>query len=135
MLLAQEWGYTQLGAPLPPGVTPSVLARSIPDEHSRHDPKLLLLGLAVPLGLMAVGYAWMWYMHSIIPGWQQAICWLLVGTGYFGVFALGHEAARLALLPGNPGLQTGIGSLLMAPSLYSLEAWRVGIMVHYNQVR
>ena len=132
--LAQEWGYTQLGAPLPKGVTPSVLARSIPDDHSRFDAKRLILGLAIPLGLMAAGYAWMWYMHSIIPGWQQAACWLLVGTGYFGIFTLGHEAARLALLPGNTGLQTAIGSVLMAPSLYSLEAWRVGVMVHYNQV-
>ena len=131
--LAQEWGYKQLGAPLPEGVTLGVLARSIPDEHARFDAARLLAGIAAPLTLMAAGYAWMWYMHSILPGWQQAACWLLIGTGYFGLFTVGHEAARLALVPGGPRLQTVIGSLLMAPSLYSLEAWRVSVMVHFNQ--
>ena len=77
----QEWGYTQLGAPLPEGITLGVLSRSVPEELSTFDTRRMLLGFAAPLALMAAGYAWMWYMHSIIPGWQQAFCWVLVGTG------------------------------------------------------
>lgn len=131
--LAAEWGYEQLGTPLPSGITPAVLTQSMPLEVALIDEKRALLGVLAPIALMAAGYGWLWYMHTIIPGWQQALCWLMVGTGYFGLFVVAHDAARLALLPDNTELQNALGSLLMAPSLYSLEAWRVSLLIHYNQ--
>ncbi|KAG1677836.1 hypothetical protein FOA52_008600 [Chlamydomonas sp. UWO 241] len=131
--LAAEWGYEQLGAKLPAGLGLGVVGQAVPEEVTLLDWKALALGIALPLSLMVAGYAWMWYMHGIIPGWQQAICWVLVGTGYFGLFTVAHDASRMALLTDNPELQTTLGSLLMAPSLYSLEAWRVQLLIHYAQ--
>ncbi|GAX75554.1 hypothetical protein CEUSTIGMA_g2997.t1 [Chlamydomonas eustigma] len=130
--LATSWGYDQLGTSLPPGITTGVLSSSIPEELTGFDLKRLLLGLIAPFALMTAGYFWMWYMHSIIPAWQQATCWIMIGTGYFGLFNVAHDAARMALLPDNLSLQSWIGSLIMAPSLYSLEAWRASLFVHYN---
>lgn len=131
--LAQEWGYTRVGARLPEGITLGVLSQAIPEEAMQLDLKALAVGMALPLALMAAGYAWMAYAHSIIGPLQQAACWLLIGTGYFGLFTAALDAARLALLPGRHGLQSFIGSLLLAPSLYSLEAVRVQLLMHYSQ--
>jgi len=131
--LATEWGYEQLGTRLPDGLTLSVLSRAVPDDATAFSMKQLVLGVALPLSLMCAGYAWMAFMHSIIPGWQQAACWVLIGTGYFGLFSVAHDAARMALLPDGHELQNVLGSLVMAPSLYSLEAWRVSLLVHYAQ--
>lgn len=136
--LASEWGFKQLGRPMPTGVPLAKISDCVPLQLQVLDWKALLLGLLVPMTLMSAGYFWLWYMHSIIPGWQQAICWLLVGTGYFSLFnGAASDAARTALLPGTGGgpggMQAIIGSILMAPSLYSLEAWRLSLMVHYNE--
>ncbi len=130
--LAAEWGYQRLGAPLPEGIALGVLSRCIPEELKEVDMKRLAIGMAAPCAIMAAAYAWMGFMHGLIPGWQQAICWLMIGTGYFGVFTIAHEAARLSLLPDKPELQTVIGTLLMAPSLYSFESWRVAVLRHVN---
>ena len=70
------------------------------------------------------------YMHSIIPLWQLAVCWMMVGTGYAGVFTLAHDAARGSLLPFAPAIQDILGTVLMAPSLYSFESWRLRFVSH-----
>ena len=136
--LAKEWGFKQLGMPMPTGVPLAKISDCVPLNFQVFDLQPFLLGLLVPIALMSSGYLWLWFMHSIIPGWQQALCWLLVGTGYFSLFnGMASDAARTALLPGTGGgpggLQAILGSILMAPSLYSLEAWRLSLMVHYNE--
>lgn len=96
-----------LGVQLPEGIDPAVLLRALPEEVEQHSTKRALLGLAAPLALMAAGYGWMWYMHSITPLWQQLLCWLAVGTGYVGLFQVAHECGRNAFLPNNPVTQVG----------------------------
>ncbi|KAF5829680.1 hypothetical protein DUNSADRAFT_15655 [Dunaliella salina] len=84
-------------------VHPSACLRSY--AAYQHDTKRALQGLLLPLALMSLGYGWLWYMHSIIPVWQQLICWLTIGTGYAGLFNLAHECARGSFLPNNPSCQ------------------------------
>jgi len=129
--LAEQWGYTSVGEPLPEGVSLNILTQALPDRYTEIDVSRLALGAAAPLALMAAGYLWMWFMHTIIPGWQMAICWVLVGTGYAGLFTIAHDAARRAMLPQSPLLNDLIGSIIMAPALYSLEAWRIKLLTHF----
>jgi len=133
-VLADEWGFDLVGESLPAGLDPEVLQRAIPSEAYHHDTKRALQGLLLPLALMSLGYGWLWYMHSIIPVWQQLICWLTIGTGYAGLFNLAHECARGSLLPNNPSCQAILGTILMAPSLYSLETWRARVYHHFFEV-
>ena len=104
-VLADEWGYDTVGTSLPAGIDPHVLLKAVPDEAMQHSTRKALAGLVAPLALMAAGYAWMWFMHSIIPLWQQLICWMMVGTGYAGIFNLAHECARNTFLPFAPVTQ------------------------------
>lgn len=122
---AADWGYTQLGRPFPEGVFMEALADCVPDSLLQPDPKQAWGHLALSLGIMAVGASWLWYNHSICPLWQRALCWLLLGTGYFGVFQTACDCARFAFLQGSQRAADALGSLLMAPSLFSYETWRL----------
>jgi hypothetical protein len=90
----QDWGYDRLGAPLPEGVSLTALANQLPPSVFTTDAAQAATRAACSLALMAAGYAWLAYMHSICPLWQQLVCWLAVGTGYFGLFQLAADAAH-----------------------------------------
>ena len=38
-------------------------------------------------------------MHSICPLWQKLLCWIAVGTGYFGIFNAAADCAQFAFWP------------------------------------
>ena len=82
------------------------------------------------MGLMALGYSWLILNHSICPIWQQVICWLAVGTGYFGVFQSAVDCAHFAFWPQNPKAQDMLGALLMAPALVNFEVFRLKYFNH-----
>nr|ANF04698.1 omega-6 fatty acid desaturase [Chlamydomonas sp. ICE-L] len=130
LVLADEWGFTTVGELLPDGADPIILASSMSDDVRDIDGGTAFTRALAPLALMVSAYAWMWFMHSIIPVWQLVICWIAIGTGYTGLFTLAHDAARGALTPSAPRLQEFLGSLIMAPSLYSFQAWRLRFISH-----
>ncbi|GFR47049.1 hypothetical protein Agub_g8734, partial [Astrephomene gubernaculifera] len=135
--LAEEWGYTRLGADLPPGAHPSAFSRMLPSRLFDFSAPRAVAAVALPLAAMAVGYGWLWYWHSICPLWQQLICAVLIGTAYTGLFKVAHECARFSFLPQAPAVQELLGSLLMLPSLYSFPCWRLGWLhhlLHLNQL-
>ncbi|KAG2447909.1 hypothetical protein HYH02_007363 [Chlamydomonas schloesseri] len=129
-VLADEWGFSRVGADFPAGSHPSLFSQLLPQALFAFDGRAAAAALVVPLAAMAVGYGWLWYMHSIAPLWQQAICAVLIGTGYAGLFKVAHECAMLRFIPQMPGLQSALGTLLMAPSLYSLPSWRLHHLHH-----
>lgn len=137
--LAKEWGYEQLGALLPEGVPVKRIVQGTFDRSLiTIDVKAMALGLLVPVASMLLGYSWLWYMNASVAGLQQAACWILIGTGYFGVFNIASDAARGALLPPNErgepySTQNLIATILMAPSLYSFEAWRLSLLAHFKE--
>jgi len=99
-----------------------------PDPADPRSPALLATALraALSLAVMAAGYAWMWHMRTLLPAWQTVLCWLAIGTAYFGLFqGVGGDAARGALLgPSRAALRDAIGAAVMAPALWSYESWR-----------
>ncbi|KAG2430082.1 hypothetical protein HXX76_010181 [Chlamydomonas incerta] len=127
---ADEWGFSRVGADFPPGSHPSLFSQLLPQGLFAFDARAAAAAVAVPLAAMAAGYGWLWYMHSIAPVWQQALCAALIGTGYAGLFKVAHECAMLRFMPQMPGLQAALGTLLMAPSLYSLPSWRLHHLHH-----
>ncbi|KXZ46747.1 hypothetical protein GPECTOR_41g712 [Gonium pectorale] len=129
-VFADEWGYTNVGADLPSGTHPSIFSSLLPPELFAFSPLRAAASVAVPLAVMAAGYGWLWYWHSICPGWQVALCGCLIGTAYAGLFKVAHECARLAFVPHAPELQNALGMLLMLPSLYSFPVWRLGTLHH-----
>jgi fatty acid desaturase len=86
--------------------------------------------LALSVGLMAVGYAYLWFWHSICPLWQQLACWLVIGTGYFGIFQTAVDCAHFAFWPQRPLLQDVLGAVLMAPALMSYAVFRIKYFSH-----
>jgi hypothetical protein len=80
---------------------------------------------ALSCAVIAAAYAWMWHMRTLLPWWQASLCWLAIGTAYFGLFqGVGGDAARGALLPLRPRLRDALGALVMAPALWSFESWK-----------
>lgn len=128
---AQDWGYTRLGRSFPEGVSLVALAESLDPQHFEISPLKAFGGLAAPLLLIAAGCAWQAYMHSICPLWQQLLCWVAVGTGYFGAFQAAADCAHFAFWPQEPAVQDLIGAVLMAPALIPYEGWR---LQHFNHL-
>jgi fatty acid desaturase len=97
--ISQDWGYTQLGRPFPDGISLGALAETLDERHFQIDLWKAFGGLLAPFALIAVGCAWQAYMHSICPLWQKLLCWLAVGTGYFGAFQAAADCAHFAFWP------------------------------------
>lgn len=133
-ILADEWGYTAVGADLPEGTTPQLFAGMFPSRFFDFDAARAALSIALPLAVMAAGYGWLWYWHSICPLWQQLLCAIVIGTAYTGLFKVATECARFSFLPQAPVLQDSLGALIMAPSLYALHSWRLGHLHHLLHV-
>lgn len=127
---AEEWGYERLGRPLPEGVSLHALAETLPDDVFAIDLIAAVRGLAVSLGLMAAGYCYLWYWHSICPWWQVAAAAVVIGTGYFGAWRTAVDCARFAFWPARPALQDALGAVLMAPALMSYEVFRLKYLNH-----
>eukprot|EP00877_Chromochloris_zofingiensis_P007039 jgi/Chrzof1/2589/Cz11g21120.t1_FAD6B[v5.2] len=127
---AHDWGFTQIGRPLPEGVSVTAIADILPEEDFHLDLVQAFGRLAMSIAIMAAGYWYLWYMHSICPVWQQLLCWLVIGTGYFGVFQTATDCAHFAFHPEEPLFQDVLGATLMAPSLFSFETWRLKYFNH-----
>jgi len=88
-------------------------------------PTATALRALLSCAVIAAGYAWMWHMRLLLPAWQAVLCWLAIGTAYFGLFqGVGGDAARGALLASRPRLRDALGALVMAPALWSFASWR-----------
>jgi hypothetical protein len=127
---AQDWGYQQIGRPLPEGLSLDTIAATIPDEHYQPDLLKAVGYLALSVAVMAAGYTYLWYWHSLCPLWQQLACWVVIGTGYFGVFQSAVDCGRFAFWPQRPRLQDFLGAVLMAPALFSYELFRLKYLNH-----
>ncbi|KAJ9515376.1 hypothetical protein QJQ45_016371 [Haematococcus lacustris] len=130
-VLADEWGFSSVGTSLPAGIAPEVLVAALPEDVLEPQLGRAMQGFLAPVALIALGLSWQWYMHSIMPVWQQLATWVCIGTGYAGLFQLAQECAKGCFLPEFPATQDLVGSLLMAPSLNSFEVWRLRLFDHH----
>jgi uncharacterized membrane protein YgcG len=148
---ASDWGYDALGVVLPEEVSVRAVAEAVlflssassqseqeqeqnaaaaPPPPSIVDPRTpaplaTSLRSALSCAVIAAGYAWMWHMRMLLPAWQATLCWLAIGTAYFGLFqGVGGDAARGALLTLRPRLRDALGAIVMAPALWSFESWK-----------
>lgn len=127
---ASDWGYLQVGQSLPEGLSLNAIAETMPEEHFDLDLGKAVGYLAMSIGVMAAGYLYLWYWHSICPLWQQICCWIIIGTGYFGVFQSAVDCSHFAFWPSRPVVQDVLGAALMAPALISYEIWRLKYFNH-----
>lgn len=127
---AADWGYQTVGRPLPEGVSLEALAETLPDQVFTLNLGKALGYLGLSLGVMALGYSYLWFWHSICPLWQQVLAWVVVGTGYYGVFQSAVDCAHFAFWPERPLFQDVLGAVLMAPSLFSYELFRLRYLNH-----
>jgi hypothetical protein len=95
----QDWGFSQLGRPFPEGVSLVALAETLSPSVFQISLSRAFGGLLAGAALVAAGCAWQAYMHSICPLWQQLVCWVAVGTGYFSIFQGAVDCARFAFWP------------------------------------
>jgi fatty acid desaturase len=127
---AADWGYVQVGRPLPEGISLTALAETLPDQVFALDLGKAVSYLGLSLGVMALGYSYLWFWHSITPLWQQLLAWVVIGTGYYGVFQTAVDCAHFAFWPERPLIQDVLGAVLMAPSLISYELFRLKYFNH-----
>jgi hypothetical protein len=79
-VLAEEWGYSRVGGGLPEGATPQIFGAALPEQLFGFDAARAFTAVALPLAVMAAGYAWLWYWRALAQPWQQALCALVIGA-------------------------------------------------------
>lgn len=127
---ASDWGYVQIGRPLPEGVSLTAIADTLPDQVFALDLPKALGYLGLSLAVMAAGYSYLAYWHTICPLWQQLLAWVVIGTGYYGAFQTAVDCAHFVFWPERPLIQDVLGALLMAPALISYELYRLKYFNH-----
>eukprot|EP00475_Leptophrys_vorax_P025466 TRINITY_DN3567_c0_g1_i1.p1 TRINITY_DN3567_c0_g1~~TRINITY_DN3567_c0_g1_i1.p1 ORF type:complete len:476 (+),score=13.66 TRINITY_DN3567_c0_g1_i1:77-1429(+) len=118
--LAEEYGFRQIGEPLPDNVTLKQVIDTIPQEAYEINDfkawKTVVLSLAAfALGEFAIANA-PWYL---LP-----LAWAWTGTAFTGFFVVGHDCAHKSFSK-NKLVEDIVGTLMMAPLIYPYEPWRI----------
>lgn len=118
--LADQYGFTQIGEPLPDNITLKQVVDTIPAEAFELNEfkawKTVLISIAsMALAEVAI-YNSPWYL---LP-----LCWAFAGTAFTGFFVVGHDCAHKNFSK-NKLVEDIVGTIMMAPLIYPYEPWRI----------
>ncbi|XP_057969788.1 omega-6 fatty acid desaturase, chloroplastic-like [Malania oleifera] len=117
--LAESYGYTQIGEPLPGNVTLKDIVETIPKKLYEIDHVKSLKALSFSVGTYALGL----FMTSQAPWYLLPFAWALTGTAASGLFCIGHDCGHKSFWK-NKLVEDIIGTLVFLPLIYPYEGWR-----------
>ncbi|KAL0286450.1 UNVERIFIED_CONTAM: Omega-6 fatty acid desaturase, chloroplastic [Sesamum angustifolium] len=109
--LCQEYGFQQIGEPLPDNVT----LRDIIDTLPKKAWKSVLVSVT--------SYALGIFMIAKAPWYLLPLAWAWTGTGITGFFVIGHDCAHKSFSR-NKLVEDIVGTLAFLPLIYPYEPWR-----------
>ncbi|GAQ88456.1 omega-6 fatty acid desaturase [Klebsormidium nitens] len=117
--LAKEYGFEQIGAPIPKGVTLRQVQNSLPPEvfeinELRSYSAVLLTACAVGASVWMIANS-PWYLLPLVYAYTSA--------AWTGLFVIGHDCAHKCFSK-NKLMEDIVGTLAFAPLLYPYEPWR-----------
>lgn len=117
--LAKEYGFRQIGEPLPDNVTLKQVIDSLPQEVFEIDDFKAWKSVVISLASMALGLA----MIANAPWYLLPLAWAYTGTAFTGWFVVGHDCAHKAFSK-NKLLEDIVGTIMFMPLIYPYEPWR-----------
>ena len=125
-LLAREFGFDQIGKPVPDEVRLQDVVKTLPAEVFEFDEWKAWRTVAVSLSSMAASL----WLISVVPNFLLPVAWFIAGTAFTGFFVVGHDCGHKTFSR-NKLLEDVVGLAMMAPLIYPFEPWRLKHNVHH----
>ncbi|BBN09957.1 acyl-lipid omega-6 desaturase (Delta-12 desaturase) [Marchantia polymorpha subsp. ruderalis] len=117
--LAEEYGFQQIGEPVPENVTLKNVIDSLPKEVFEINNFKAWRTVAIT----AVSYTLALFLISKSPWYLLPFAWAYAGTAATGLFVIGHDCAHKCFSK-NKLLEDIVGTIAMMPLIYPYEPWR-----------
>ena len=125
-VLAEKWGFNQIGKELPDNVRLSDIVKSMPRDVFEINPVRAWAACAVSIVSMAASL----YLIHVSPAWFLPFAWAISGTAFTGWFVIGHDCGHKSFSK-NKFVEDLVGLFFFAPLLYPFEPWRIKHNVHH----
>ncbi|XP_073044175.1 omega-6 fatty acid desaturase, chloroplastic-like [Primulina eburnea] len=117
--LSQNYGFRQIGEPLPDNVTIKDIMDTIPRKVFEIDDIKALKSVLISVTSYALGI----WMIAKAPWYLLPLSWAWTGTAITGFFIIGHDCAHKSFSR-NKLLEDVVGTLAFMPLIYPYEPWR-----------
>eukprot|EP00270_Netrium_digitus_P003989 TRINITY_DN1484_c0_g1_i3.p1 TRINITY_DN1484_c0_g1~~TRINITY_DN1484_c0_g1_i3.p1 ORF type:complete len:484 (+),score=93.09 TRINITY_DN1484_c0_g1_i3:60-1454(+) len=118
--LAEEYGFQQIGEPLPSDVTLKQVLDSLPPEVFEVDDLKAWKTVAISLASFSLGIG----LIAVSPWYLLPLAWAWTGTAFTGFFVIGHDCAHKSFSK-NKLLEDIVGTVMFMPLIYPYEPWRL----------
>lgn len=105
----------------PSGLNRMVVSSTLPDHVFEHNTWTLVKRCLLPLGVIIGSYG---ILASQPVFWLQIPLWVLIGTGYLGLYSVACSCASYSCLPDSPRLEAVIAAVVLVPLLYPASSFR-----------
>lgn len=127
-MLAEEYGFTQIGEPIPPSITLKKVLDTFPPEVFEINEWKAWRNVV----LSVVAYAAGLFMIAKVPWYLLPLAWAWTGTAATGFFVIGHDCAHKSFSK-NKLVEDIVGTLLFLPLIYPYEPWRIKHDRHHSK--
>lgn len=117
--LCENYGFRQIGEPLPDTVTLKNIMDSLPKKVFEIDDMKAWKSVLVSVTSYALGLL----MISKAPWYLLPLAWAWTGTAVTGFFVIGHDCAHKSFSR-NKLVEDIVGTLAFLPLIYPYEPWR-----------
>ncbi|KAH9299246.1 hypothetical protein KI387_030928 [Taxus chinensis] len=117
--LCEEYGFTQIGEPVPSNITLKNVIDTIPQEVFAIDDTKAWKSVAISVAAYSLGL----FLISKAPWYLLPLAWAFTGTAVTGFFVIGHDCAHKSFSK-NKLVEDIVGTLAFLPLIYPYEPWR-----------
>ncbi|MCO5593295.1 hypothetical protein L7F22_047303 [Adiantum nelumboides] len=126
--LAEEYGFTQIGEPVPSSVTLKNVIDSLPPEVFEINNMKAWRTVVISVAAYVAGL----FMIAKAPWYLLPLAWAWTGTAATGFFVIGHDCAHKSFST-NKLLEDIVGTLAFLPLIYPYEPWRFKHDRHHSK--
>jgi omega-6 fatty acid desaturase (delta-12 desaturase) len=120
MHLAEDYGFTQIGEPVPDNVTLKHVIDTLPLEAFEINYFKAWRTVVTSVAAYSLGI----YIISRAPWYLLPLAWAWTGTAITGFFVIGHDCAHKCFAK-NKTIEDIVGTLAFLPLIYPYEPWRI----------
>ncbi|PIA45769.1 hypothetical protein AQUCO_01600190v1 [Aquilegia coerulea] len=118
--LADLYGFTKIGEPLPDNITMKDVIETLPKKVFEIDDMKAWRSVATTITSYALGL----FMIAKAPWYLLPLAWAWTGTAITGFFVIGHDCAHKSFSR-NKLVEDIVGTLAFMPLIYPYEPWRI----------
>ncbi|EFJ18198.1 hypothetical protein SELMODRAFT_153911 [Selaginella moellendorffii] len=119
-------GFTQLGEPVPEGLSLNDVVKTLPKEVFEVDDFKAFKTVAITVSSVAAGYAAL----AVAPWYLYPIVYAFLGTAVTGLFVIGHDCGHNSFSKSQL-VNDVVGTIVMTPLIYPFEPWRIKHNTHH----